>query len=121
MVIVSLAGAAGNIATAFGVGLIMRFLPRQILMNYAALNFLVLMVFINLGLAVFNLLPIPPLDGSKILYVFLPPKWMGFYYKLERYGMLMLMILVIFGVVQKIMSPIVLLIASMVFPGWFPI
>ncbi len=79
------------------------------------------MVFINLGLAVFNLLPIPPLDGSKILYVFLPARWMGVYYKLERYGMLMLMILVIFGVVQRIMSPVVLFIASLALPGWFPI
>jgi Zn-dependent protease len=121
MVIVSLAGAAGNIATAFGTGLLMRVLPRTVLLNYAALNFLVLMVFINLGLAVFNLLPIPPLDGSKILYIFLPARWMGAFYQLERFGMPILMILVIFGVVQRIMSPIVLLIASLALPGWFPL
>ena len=121
MVIVSLAGAAGNIATAFLAGLLMRVMPKALLMNYAVLNFMVLMVFINLGLAVFNLLPIPPLDGSKILYVLLPPRWMEAYYKLERYGMLILMVLVIFGVVQQVMSPVVRFIASMVLPGWFPI
>jgi Zn-dependent protease len=121
MVLVSLAGAAGNLATAFGVGLLMRVLPTPILMNPAALNFLVLMVFINLGLAVFNLLPIPPLDGSKILYVFLPLRWMKGFYFLERYGMLILMILVILGVVQRVMSPIVLFIASLALPGWFPL
>ena len=121
MVIVSLAGAAGNIATAFLAGLLMRVMPKALLMNYAVLNFMVLMVFINLGLAVFNLLPIPPLDGSKILYVLLPPRWMEAYYKLERYGMLILMVLVIFGVVQQVMSPVVRFIASMALPGWFPI
>jgi Zn-dependent protease len=121
MVLVSLAGAAGNILTATVVGLLMRVLPRAVLLNYAALNFLVLMVFINLGLAVFNLLPIPPLDGSKILYVFLPPRWLETYYKFERYGMMILMILVIFGVVQRIMSPVVFLLASIIMPGWFPI
>jgi len=99
----------------------MRVLPTPILMNPAALNFLVLMVFINLGLAVFNLLPIPPLDGSKILYVFLPSRWMKGFYFLERYGMLILMILVILGVVQRVMSPIVLFIASLALPGWFPL
>ncbi len=121
MVLVSLAGAAGNLATAFGVGLLMRVLPTSILMNPAALNFLVLMVFINLGLAVFNLLPVPPLDGSKILYVFLPLRWMKGFYFLERYGMLILMLLVILGVVQRVMSPIVLFIASLALPGWFPL
>ena len=121
MVIVSLAGAAGNIATAFVAGLLMRVMPKAILLNYAVLNFMVLMVFINLGLAVFNLLPIPPLDGSKILYVLLPPRWMEAYYKLERYGMLILMVLVIFGVVQQVMSPVVRFIASLALPGWFPI
>jgi len=121
MVIVSLAGAAGNIATAFLAGFFMRVMPKALLMNYAVLNFMVLMVFINLGLAVFNLLPIPPLDGSKILYVLLPPRWMEAYYKLERYGMLILMVLVIFGVVQQVMSPVVRFIASLALPGWFPI
>jgi len=121
MVIVSLAGAAGNIATAFLAGFLMRVMPKPLLLNYAVLNFMVLMVFINLGLAVFNLLPIPPLDGSKILYVLLPPRWMEAYYKLERYGMLILMVLVIFGVVQQLMSPVVRFIASLALPGWFPI
>jgi len=121
MVIVSLAGAAGNIATAFLAGFFMRVMPKALLMNYAVLNFMVLMVFINLGLAVFNLLPIPPLDGSKILYVLLPPRWMEAYYKLERYGMLILMVLVIFGIVQQVMSPVVRFIALLALPGWFPI
>ena len=52
------------------------------------------MVPINLGLSVFNLIPIPPLDGSKILFSFLPKRAYGFILKYERYGMLILIVLI---------------------------
>ena len=66
-----------------------------------------LMVIINVGLAVFNLIPIPPLDGSKIVYTFLPPSWMEQYFWLERYGFFVLILLLSLGVIQAIMNPIV--------------
>lgn len=60
-------------------------------------NFFSYVFFISAGLAVFNLLPIPPLDGSKVLFAFLPEQW---YWKLmhyERYVMILLIALLLTG------------------------
>jgi Zn-dependent protease len=57
---------------------------------------------INLALAIFNLLPVPPLDGSKILYGLLPYRYEYIYQYLERYGPFVLMGLILFGMVTRI-------------------
>ncbi|MDD6646014.1 MAG: site-2 protease family protein [Oscillospiraceae bacterium] len=54
-------------------------------------------VTVNIYLAVFNLIPIPPLDGSKILFVFLPDKAVNFFYQYERYIMIILFALLWMG------------------------
>lgn len=54
-------------------------------------------VTVNIYLAVFNLIPIPPLDGSKILFVFLPDKAVSFFYQYERYIMIILFALLWMG------------------------
>ena len=57
-------------------------------------------IMLNIGLGIFNLIPFPPLDGSKILAYFLPNRW---YYKLldyERYAMPILMLLLFFGILD---------------------
>ncbi len=58
---------------------------------------LYLSVLMNVVLAIFNLIPIPPFDGSRIFYVFLPPKWYFGIMKYERYIMLGFFILLAFG------------------------
>ncbi len=61
-------------------------------------------VQLNITLAVFNLIPVPPLDGSKILYMFLPPKA---YYKIlqyERYIYIALLVLLALGVLDPVIS-----------------
>ena len=63
-------------------------------------------IIINFLLMIVNLFPIPPLDGSRVLFSFLPNKAAFEYLKLERYGLLILLILLITGVLTKIIGPI---------------
>jgi Zn-dependent protease len=56
--------------------------------------FLLLAVYFNAGLAVFNLIPIPPLDGSKILIGLLPGRWAYEFARLEKFGFLVIIVLV---------------------------
>jgi Zn-dependent protease len=95
---VSIAGPASNISLAIIFGLILRFLPQTLLvMNPGITTVLSYIVFINIWLAVFNLIPVPPLDGSWILFSFLPEK---FYYVknfLRQYGIVILIFLILFG------------------------
>ncbi len=100
--LVSLAGPVSNILMAFlsvvlAVAIITFYTPQAAFMDTAIkilLEILVLFAVLNIGLAVFNLLPIPPLDGSKILFSFLPSRAYKFVLNYERYGMLVLIILI---------------------------
>jgi Zn-dependent protease len=64
-------------------------------------------VIFNVVLAVLNLIPIPPLDGSRVVYWLLPNQQAAAYYRLEPYGTLILMGLIILGVLGRIMTPII--------------
>lgn len=68
--------------------------------------FLEMLLTINISLAVFNLLPFPPLDGSKILETFLPESAQPLLRLMEQYGFLILMMLIYVGFFSAIISPI---------------
>ena len=108
LVIVSLAGIVGNILTAVVCVLFLRFLgePWYRLAGRAGITVLIQMIVINVGLAAFNLIPIPPLDGSRVLEAFLPFRFLRYYYWLERYGMIILLILLVTGIVDVLFNPI---------------
>jgi len=115
---VALAGPGSNFIMAVIFGLMVRFLPlsanskialiNQFLMgNHGELlaqmsgSFLnsvlvlaLIMCLLNLALMIFNLVPIPPLDGSKILLTFLPPAGREMFYRLETYGVFILIVLI---------------------------
>jgi len=63
-------------------------------------------ILINLILFIFNLFPIPPLDGSKVLSGFLPPSLSNLMDKIEPYGLFIVLGLVYFGVLNSIMTPL---------------
>ncbi|MBP2028182.1 Zn-dependent protease [Acetoanaerobium pronyense] len=69
-------------------------------------------VRINIMLAAFNLLPIPPLDGSKIIYSFLPLKLRYKFYQYESYGSIILLLLLISGSIGFLLSPVITAIIS---------
>ncbi|GAA4709433.1 site-2 protease family protein [Brevibacillus fulvus] len=70
---------------------------------YAIHVTLISSISINCGLVVFNLLPIPPLDGSKIFRFLAPPRWDGFFYKLELYGPWALLLLIFIPALQGVL------------------
>ena len=100
MMWISAAGPASNLVQALVFGLLFQLLHAGA-MSVEAGGFFLRMVsygiFINCALAVFNLIPVPPLDGSKIIYGLWPGMTAVTMFKLERYGPAVLMGLIFFG------------------------
>jgi len=112
MMLVSIAGPLMNILLAL-VGMIalrlLAFDPQ--LGTYsgsmsALIQMIVPLVEINIILAVFNLIPVPPLDGSKILAGLLPDKGADFIYSLEQFGPLILLLIIFTNLADKIIWPL---------------
>ena len=75
------------------------------------------MLIMNVSLAVFNLLPFPPLDGSKVLETFLPASMQPFLEMLEQYGFILLMLFIWLGVFSAIISPVIAIIRYLLYLG----
>lgn len=74
-------------------------------------------IMLNVGLAIFNLLPLPPLDGSRALQSFLPKSFEPFFDLLETYGFLILIVLMQMGIIAFVVAPLRNLIYSILFYG----
>ena len=99
--LVAAAGPASNILLAILFGLVVRFVS----VGEAMLSVLLFIVWINLILAIFNLIPVPPLDGSKILFALLPYQYSNVRAVLERYGLIIILFFIVF--LGRLIVPVV--------------
>lgn len=122
MMLVSVAGPVANIILAALSGLLYRSIfplgvpafpslpfevtfPLSLMLKYS--------VIINVGLAVFNIIPVPPLDGSKIVAGLLPMNLYEIFLKIEPYGFLILLLLIVTGAVNYFVYPLMVVILSL--------
>jgi len=119
--LISVAGAASNF-------LLAAFLCLPYLIAYFTANlssqfnqfyyFISPIIEVNLILGIFNLIPIHPLDGFKVLAGLLPKDWYHDFIQTERYGIFILLFLIVTGAIGKILFPIVSTIFGFLLPGF---
>lgn len=111
LMLVSVAGPITNLTIAF-VAMFFWFLSLNWIQTSAYGSIILLMfqslVFMNLGLGIFNLLPIPPLDGFTVLGGLLPRRFAPKLQLMEQYGMIILILVLFTGVLGKVLSPAVM-------------
>ena len=101
MALVGLAGPLANLLTAAFLAIPLRlhlipFMPRKLggfIVSYGVL--LSLVVWLNIGMALFNLIPLMPLDGSRLLSVLLPSRWFNILSRYELYGLILIILLLV--------------------------
>jgi Zn-dependent protease len=91
-IIVALAGPLSNLLLAIIAAILIRFVSSSVLTTYLAF-----FISINVYLFVFNLIPIPPLDGSHVLFALLPGNTYNLQMQLSQYGFLLLMVVIFFA------------------------
>jgi len=109
MALVSLAGPLSNFVLA-----VLFVIPIKLgLTNSVSQPILIQAILLNLILGTFNLIPIPPLDGSKLLASLAPEEWMYKILSLERYGFVLVLIFLWLGILERILIPVVVLFAQL--------
>ena len=103
-ILVSIAGPISNFIIAIIAGLIV---SSGVIKNNIIIEMLIITLWYNIMLGVFNLLPFPPLDGSKILASLLPTKYEYMFYKYEKPLHLILIFLIITNSIDKMLSPLI--------------
>lgn len=99
--LVALAGPATNLVLAIFFGLWLRFVPVGVEVG----DFIFRMITVNIGLFVFNMIPFPPLDGSRLLYAVAPASLRGVMDKIEQAGLMLIFLVML--VAYPLISPFI--------------
>lgn len=110
-ILVSIAGVTTNFVIAIITGAILVHAPIR---NEIVAQMLVITLWYNIMLGVFNLMPFPPLDGSKVVASLLPVKIEYLFYKYEKYFYLILIFLIATRGIQRILGPLVDFVYSLI-------
>lgn len=109
---VGLAGPLANIIFAFILVVLLRLVP---IYNFTLIYGIMKMaILVNLFLAAFNLVPIPPLDGSRVLFGLLPPNMAMRYMSIEPYGFMILFVLLWLGFIDWFVYPLIEVLARII-------
>lgn len=120
MAISALAGPASNFVLAALIMLLYALLFVPLYMSAATwddsiLEMLLMTAYLSISLGIFNLLPIPPLDGSKVLFALIPDRAYMMLMRYERYGMLLLMVLLSTGILSTPLGEV----TNYIFSGFY--
>lgn len=112
--LISLAGPVSNLILTILLSIILRVFPYEL-----TFAFTYPMILLNVSLAIFNLVPVHPLDGGKILVGILPEKnARQVEYFLDKFGMILLFLLIVSPVLSAVISPIIGLIVNFLIPNF---
>ncbi len=118
--LISAAGAASNFALAILISLPYLFAYWLQMLN-PTINLIYLyaspIIFFNIVLGTFNLIPVAPLDGFKVLGGLLPRQWYADFMQMEKYGIFILILLLVTGTVGQILFPLTSTIFALLIPG----
>ncbi len=120
--LISVAGAVSNFILAIVISLpytisyyFLGRIPQSLAIVY---DYAYIVILLNLLLGVFNLIPVHPLDGFKVLAGLLPRDWYYDFIQTERYGIFILILLLFTGMVSRILFPIVSVLFNLLVPGF---
>ncbi|OGS20189.1 MAG: hypothetical protein A2252_11100 [Elusimicrobia bacterium RIFOXYA2_FULL_39_19] len=118
MMLIGLAGPVSNITLAIICGILLRLVSSiDFSFDSYVIGMFQILIQLNVVLAVFNMLPVPPLDGSHILTGLLPPRLAYEYEKIAPYGFYIVIILMMSGILWNVISPIAVLLIRIISGG----